>query len=194
VELRARLLTAVAQGRFRPVGSVIEGPISVRLVASSTQELDEHESRSASILPPSRLEPAVVRVPPLRARVGDLQLLVRSLLHDLGREDLAVSPDALAALARGTWVGNVRELRCTIAYALLRVDSSTLERRHLDLAGKSCRCDPEPDPDVDRARQRVERVAIRHVLAQSQACRQTAASQLGLSLAVLAKKIHEYAL
>src|SRR5262249_2273702 len=64
-----------------------------------------------------RLRGATLELPPLRARIGDVPLLVEAFLEEARagrRRRLAVTPAALRALGRYAWPGNVRELRAAV--------------------------------------------------------------------------------
>ncbi len=76
-----------------------------------------------------------IEVPPLRARLGDVPVLVAHFLcllrEDVGREVAGVSAAALAALARYRWPGNVRELQNVVHRAMLWCDGDEIALRHL---------------------------------------------------------------
>ena len=78
-------------------------------------------------------------VPPLRARVGDLAVIADALLTELtaehGRPRMLLSTDALSALARHTWPGNLRELKNVLTTALLVGKGRILTAAHLDVGG-----------------------------------------------------------
>jgi DNA-binding NtrC family response regulator len=63
-----------------------------------------------------RLAVIQIRMPPLRARLEDMSLLVRSLLANIAEDrnlEVHIEPDTqlIEALSRHSWPGNVRELR-----------------------------------------------------------------------------------
>jgi len=62
---------------------------------------------------------AIVRVPPLRERIEDLDVLVHRFVRELDREDFALPPELRSRMAAYAWPGNVRELRNVVARALL---------------------------------------------------------------------------
>lgn len=65
-----------------------------------------------------RLRGATLEIPPLRARPGDVELLVRAFLErSASRRDaprLGISREALRALSAYRWPGNVRELEAEV--------------------------------------------------------------------------------
>jgi DNA-binding NtrC family response regulator len=116
-ELQAKLLRVLQDKVVRPVGSVTEIPVDVRVIASSNR--DPEEALAAGALRADlyyRLSTSFILLPPLRARREDIPLLVDHCLRQLREQqgpDVAVrrvSREALALLAAQPWPGNVREL------------------------------------------------------------------------------------
>ncbi len=144
-----------------------------------------------------RLAVAVVRVPPLRARLDDLPELVRSLLVDLGRGDLKVADATFEALRAHTWPGNVRELKNALSCAVALIDTGegTLEPSHLRLM-----TDDDADRDLNGldlaglALNDLERTAIRHTLRRANGNKVVAARTLGIAVSTLYEKLKKYGL
>jgi two-component system nitrogen regulation response regulator NtrX len=82
-----------------------------------------------------RLSVIPVRVPPLRERPEDIPPLVEHFIDYFSREHnfkrKAVSPEAMDALRRHPWRGNVRELRNAIERLLIMVEEPELQLEHL---------------------------------------------------------------
>ena len=116
-ELQAKLLRVLQDKVVRPVGSVTETPIDVRVIASSNR--DPEEALCAGALRADlyyRLSTSTIVLPPLRARREDIPDLV---IHHLRRLRAQQGPDAptrrvgreaMALLVAQPWAGNVREL------------------------------------------------------------------------------------
>jgi transcriptional regulator with PAS, ATPase and Fis domain len=123
VDLQPKLLRVLQDGEVRPVGGSSSRKVDVRVVAATNRDLEKacREGRFRSDLY-YRLAVVEVQVPSLRERLDDLPLLVdhfvRRISSEMGREPVAVEPDALAALARHRWPGNVRELENVLRRAL----------------------------------------------------------------------------
>ncbi|HEX7681888.1 MAG TPA: helix-turn-helix domain-containing protein, partial [Thermoanaerobaculia bacterium] len=77
-----------------------------------------------------RLNVLPVELPPLRARLGDLPLLINYYVDAYNREFRkrvrGVEPSAIQALQAYGWPGNVRELRNAVERAMLLAEGSTL--------------------------------------------------------------------
>ena len=116
-ELQAKLLRVLQDKVVRPVGSVTEIPIDVRVIASSNR--DPEEALAARVLRPDlyyRLSSSSISLPPLRARREDVPALVEHWLRR-AEEQRGVAPgtfkvgqDVMAILLAQPWAGNVREL------------------------------------------------------------------------------------
>lgn len=113
---QAKLLRAVEIGEFRPVGASKDMKSQFRLVAATNQRLDRLSQAGAfreDLL--HRFGKMVVRIPALRDRREDVELLVG---HFLGVFSPSAghyfSPAAMRIAAEYDWPGNVRELRAVV--------------------------------------------------------------------------------
>ena len=120
--VQAKLLRFLDSGEFRRLGGRELRHSDVRIVASSSEDLQERvDSGTFRSDLYFRLRSVELIVPPLRERAGDIAELVRGLLHratkKLQRGALDVSQEAIDLLRRYDWPGNVRELE-TILFRL----------------------------------------------------------------------------
>jgi transcriptional regulator with PAS, ATPase and Fis domain len=199
LDLQPRLLRALESRKVRRVGGRLERPIDVRVVAATNRDLRTEVAagrfREDLFF---RLAVGVVPVPPLRERLDDIRELVRVLLTDLGRPDLRVSEPAFAALRAHSWPGNVRELKNVMACAVAFVDPGTtlLEPSHLKVldAGTEEGSWLEGLPLGGQALERIERVAIRQTMVQSDGNKMFAARRLGIAVSTLYEKLKKYGL
>jgi DNA-binding NtrC family response regulator len=132
--LQAKLLRALEDGRIRRVGSTREIHTDVRLIAATNKDLLQEVAagRFRGDLY-YRLNVITLTSPPLRARAGDISLLVRQFLTRDPRGPQQIEPEALAALERYPWPGNVRELANVIERAKILSESDTVCVRDLPL-------------------------------------------------------------
>ena len=115
--LQPKLLRALGEGEIRRVGGARAKQVNVRIVASTNRDLRRHVNSGqfrADLF--YRLAVIQIRMPPLRERLEDMSLLVRSLLKDIADDrslEVHIEPDTqlIEALSRHSWPGNVRELR-----------------------------------------------------------------------------------
>ena len=115
LEVQPKLLRALEQGSFAPVGSDREVRADVRLVAATNRDLASMARSGtfrADLL--GRVAGIELRIPPLRERRSEIVLLAEGFLEAWnGRydEDKRFAPDLLRALESRDWPGNIRELR-----------------------------------------------------------------------------------
>lgn len=122
--MQVALLRALETQEIRPIGSTRTRTVDVRVIAATQSDL--HELEAAGKFRADlryRLEVLRIDVPPLRAHLEDLAELSEHLLNAVQRQyglpHRHLSRDALDALARRSWRGNVRELRHVLAGAAL---------------------------------------------------------------------------
>ncbi len=126
------LLRAIQQREINRVGGDQPIPIDVRIVVASNQPLAEavRQKRFREDLY-YRLNFVTIEVPPLRARVDDIPLLVDNILATLqvrlNRRLGGISREFLDKLRVHHWPGNVRELEHVIGQAALREDGPELQ-------------------------------------------------------------------
>jgi transcriptional regulator with GAF, ATPase, and Fis domain len=112
---QAMLLRVLSEGEVVPVGSSQARQVSVRVIAATSRDLPQMVAAGtfrADLF--YRLQYLQVRVPPLRERGGDWQLIAGHYLAQLGRRsgtERFLSVDALLGLKGYAWPGNVREVR-----------------------------------------------------------------------------------
>ena len=133
---QVKLLRILQEGKVVRVGATKPIGVDVRVIAATnrtlTQEVAENRFREDLYY---RLAVAVLRLPPLRERTGDLGLLVDRLLdqineesaHEPGYRNKMLSASARSVLLRHSWPGNVRELLNTLRRAAIWSDGETIE-------------------------------------------------------------------
>jgi DNA-binding NtrC family response regulator len=193
LDLQPKLLRALEQRKIQRVGSTVELPVDVRILAATNRDLEAEvaQGRFRQDLF-FRLSAAVVAVPPLRARLADLPELVDAILAAEGRR-LRVTRETLDALASYDWPGNVRELRNVLMAAAAMADSDLLEPRHL-LLFKRRRRDPTlaDFPLGGRSLESIERAAIVQTLKAADGNKVRAAKALGIAASTLYEKMRRY--
>jgi transcriptional regulator with PAS, ATPase and Fis domain len=120
--LQAKLLRALQEREFEPLGSNTVVRFDARVIAASSIDLGvlvEQGRFRADLY--YRLNVLPIRLPPLRERVEDLEPLCEHLLELIALDNeiqpKEIDRDALEALARLPWRGNVRELRNVLEQA-----------------------------------------------------------------------------
>jgi len=115
IDLQAKLLRVLETGRMVRVGGSEEIPLDVRIVTATNRPSDAAvRDRVLREDLYYRLAVFLVRLPPLRRRGNDIELLSNAFLDQLNRDNgTAKKFDrcALAVAATHSWPGNVRELK-----------------------------------------------------------------------------------
>src|SRR5271169_5597034 len=136
VGTQAKLLRVLEVRKLRRLGSKIESPVDVRVLAATNKDpetavADGHLRGDLYY----RLNVFNIHMPPLREHKEDIPALVELLLAEMGnkhsRKVSAVSEAVLNQFTNYSWPGNVRELRNTIERAVIVCDSGMIETRHL---------------------------------------------------------------
>jgi len=124
LELQAKLLRVLQEREFQRVGSSETVRVDVRVIAASNRDLEQlvEEGKFREDLY-YRLNVVPIRVPPLRARLSDVPLLVEHFIDKIcEREQLPpkrVSPEAMKRLCNYSWPGNVRQLENAVEMAVI---------------------------------------------------------------------------
>jgi DNA-binding NtrC family response regulator len=125
------LLRFLQDRQYRPLGSKRLRTANVRFIAASNTDLSEltqqHQFRQDLLY---RLNVVPVRLPPLRARDADVELLARHFIkrfaRQYGQPEKSLPPSIIGALRRHHWPGNVRELENTLHRAFVLADGDTV--------------------------------------------------------------------
>ncbi len=148
LEMQAALLRVIETGEVMRLGGRRVIPIDVRFIATSTADLEKHvvsgDFRADLYYALSRI---AIRLPPVRDRMSDLPLLANATLERLRRQTgrrIEISNEALQAMRRYRWSGNVRELENALERAAALAEQGTIGVKHLPEAvrGRSSRAEP----------------------------------------------------
>ena len=122
--LQAKLLRVIQDRQFQRLGGVETISADVRIISATHRNLEEEvaATRFREDLY-YRLAVFMVVLPPLRARTGDVPLLVDHLASEVAKREhrdvLDVDRRALEVLCAHRWPGNVRELENVISFAVI---------------------------------------------------------------------------
>lgn len=110
-----RITTLLAEKTITPVGSTQEVELDIRVVASSSTDLETLAAKGKVTEELcALLAPGTIRIPALRERAEDIPLLLHHFLFEENRNRKkplrGFSQTAIAALSAYSWPGNVREL------------------------------------------------------------------------------------
>jgi DNA-binding NtrC family response regulator len=192
LHLQTKLLRALEERTFEPVGSTRSIPLSARIIASTNCELSvmirEKKFRLDLYY---RLKGLAVTIPPLRDRREDIEPLLSLFLglyrHRYNKPSVEISREAVRFLRSYQWLGNVRELKNAVESAVLLSDQNRpLLPQDFLLEGSGDSALPELWQQ--------ERDAIIEVLKRTGYNRSVASRELGMSRKTLYNKMKRYAI
>lgn len=128
---QVKLLRFLQSREFERVGESVTRKVDVRIIAATNRSLEE-AMQSGALREDLyyRLNAVRLKLPPLREREGDIPLLVQHYLNKFGSQ-AEISHEALDALGRFSWKGNVRELENVIERAVLLSRGEKIQLHHL---------------------------------------------------------------
>jgi two-component system response regulator HupR/HoxA len=206
---QVKLLRALQEGEFRPLGSSRSVTVDVRVIAATNRDLEE-DVRTGRFREDLyyRLATIPLHVPPLRERPMDLPLLARRLLETtaraLDKPAEGIDAAAMEGLAAYTWPGNVRELQNEILRMVALADAPLLGVELLSPRILGAAAGPDAGPALPSTeglsgnlRERMEQLEQRVIVQAMQRHRgnkSRAARELGLSRVGLRAKLGRYGL
>ncbi len=160
--MQVRLLRALELGEIRRVGDSATRAVDVRVVAATNADLEGARGRGTFREDLYyRLSGCILRVPPLRERLEDIEPLAYAFLDEAarreGRQGLSISSAAIAKLESYDWPGNVRELRNVILRLLVTASGSVVGPQEIVFDARAGLALPGVDPvRVDRMLEEVD--------------------------------------
>jgi transcriptional regulator with PAS, ATPase and Fis domain len=200
--LQVKLLRFLEDGEVWAVGAIKAKRPDVRIIASTNRNLErmiEAGTFRGDLF--YRLNVLCLEIPPLRDHAEDIPRLVELTLTRLERKvkrRRAITPEALRALSRYPFPGNVRELlnlveRLMVTSTSDTIDVADLPQALLRLAGEPPGFSPRAEPTLRKALQRVEVQLLRDALARYKT-QALAAKYLGVTQSTVARKAKQYGL
>lgn len=146
-EMQVKILRALQEKKFTPVGSNREVKTNARIIAATNRNLEKlmetQEFREDLFY---RLNVMPIFLPPLRERPDDISVLATSFLQKFSKEHNKVithlDPECLDLMKKYRWPGNIRELENVIERAFIIEPTSVMTKNSLpdqikDLANKT---------------------------------------------------------
>ena len=132
LELQPKLLRVLQEHEFERLGSTRTQVVDVRMVAATNRNLEQmvgdKQFREDLYF---RLNVFPIRIPPLRERPGDIPLLARHYMNKyaqrMNKRIETIPAEAMEALCRYSWPGNIRELQNAIERAVILTRGSVLQ-------------------------------------------------------------------
>ena len=199
--LQVKLLRALQDREFEPVGGTTTHKVDVRLVLATNADLEKlvaaGEFREDLYY---RINVITLTQPALRERIGDIPLLAEHYLkifrEQTGKRVTAFEPEAVRLMQRHAWPGNVRELVNVVERAVVLTRGDTIGVA--DLPESLKRDDPAHRPHaavaggLKKAMAPAERDIILEALHAHGWNRQDTSATLGINRTTLYKKMKRY--
>ncbi len=183
LNIQVKLLRFLQEQTIERIGGRGEIKVDARVLAATHVDL-QRGIKEGTFREDFFYRLAVVRLhlPPLREREDDLRVIAQAFLHRFAaencRKNLMFSQDALKALYRHSWPGNIRELQNRVRRAVIMGEGTRLSAADLEL-------DPTGSNQVaitlKDARESLERDMIRNALRRHGGKISPAAVELGIS-------------
>jgi len=198
-EVQTKLLRVIQDKEFLPLGALENRLVDVRIIAATNEDLkhliDVGRFREDLYY---RLNVISVSIPPLRARMEDIPILVEHFLERFNTENRKsvsrVTPAVMDRFFAHTWPGNVRELENVVerGVVLARGEEIDIDLLPSDMSRRVALPDAPPLPEGVRfydAVGRFERQLIEGALRRTGGVQKHAAELLGLKPTTLNEKI-----
>lgn len=203
-DLQAKILRAIQQRVYEPVGSAHSLYLNARVIAATNQNLEqavkERKFREDLFY---RLNVIPITLPPLRERKSDIPLLVKAFVNKFSeqhkRQVTGTSEEAMRVMMQYQWPGNIRELENLIErVVILKREPGIIELKDLPVQHfKNVSLDryissvsfPEGGLDLNEAMNDFENELILQALRKTQGNKNKAANLLNLNRTTLVEKL-----
>lgn len=197
---QTKLLRAIEERQFRPLGSIDVVHVDVRIICATNRNLREEvkKGRFREDLF-HRVNVAGIHLPTLRQRKEDIPLLCSHFLERYNRKYhknvRGISQRAKKAMAGYDWPGNVRELENLIERAVMVAREQFIDKKDLPenlLVHQSEEEGGIAYPYATLSLEEIEKKHIQEVLRHSNYNKQRAARMLGLTRPALYRKLKKF--
>lgn len=193
-EIQIQLLRALQERRVRPVGSVQEIAVDVRLVSATNENLEQAiEKGTFREDLYHRINEFTLRMPELKERQEDILLFANFFLdqanRELGKQLIGFDAKSSRALLDYHWPGNLRQMKNIIKRATLLAQASFIT---LDDLGTELTEAPVPSSNIALRNEETEKEHILEALRQTGNNKSKAAQMLGIDRKTLYNKLKLY--
>ncbi|MBU0927737.1 MAG: sigma 54-interacting transcriptional regulator [Spirochaetes bacterium] len=202
LSLQSKILRVLQEREIRKIGGDAIVPVDVRIVSATNIEILERV-RNGSFREDLyyRINLLNLRIPPLRDRPEDIDLIFRHFVEkysaETGKPAPRIEPGVSEAMRGYPWMGNIRELRNFSERLVILNESGVIDRREVDaqyaLDERSGSCD-DRSPGSPGASRRAEcEASLSDRMRESGLDRNKFAESLGMSRTTLWRKLKEEA-
>jgi len=198
LNLQVKLLRAIQEKEYTPVGTSLTLPVNIRFVASTNKDLQEEVNKGnfrEDLF--YRLNVVDIYIPSLKEREEDIPLLADHFLDkyrkEMNKSIKGISNDAMRALLNHEWRGEVRELENTIERSVIFCNSDFINPDHLPPSFRSYNETAEfpLSGSLEEAVQKFEKDTILNALERNENSKEKTAQALQVGLSTLYRKMKE---
>ncbi len=199
LHLQVKLLRAIQDRSIQRLGSVRQVKLDVRIIAATNRSI-EKEVENGSFREDLfyRLNVVRLHLPPLRERTEDIPALcgnfIAAMNVRMGRNIRGISAEAVEALQRYRFPGNIRELENLIERAFILTDDDELSLSAFSFQGSDGADTKKIRRPAAGTLKEIEKTAIQEALSRWEGRKAKAAEELGIDRKTLFNKIREYGL
>ncbi len=172
IQMQAKLLRVLQDKSFMRVGGNKEIVSNFRLISASNKNLSEAINnkvfRSDLFY---RLNVIPIKIPPLRERIDDIELLINHFIKqysfEMSKPTLRLDKAVITKFKEYSWPGNIRELKNIIERMMVLSDDGVVNTEEIELFSNSkISSDYELVNDLEEAKMQFERFFLEKKLTQ----------------------------
>lgn len=202
IQTQSKLLRVIQEREIERLGGERITEIDVRIIAATNQNLEsliEQKKFRRDLY--YRLNVIPITIPPLRERLLDIPVIVKSFWEELQKKRgiyyKTLDYSAYSALDKHQWPGNIRELRNVLERVMAVVPQDIITGAHINriIQGHQTEIKDfciQENCNLSSLIEQTERGAISTALVKTDNNKTQAAKMLGISRALLYKKMHYY--
>ena len=197
--IQAKLLRFLQEGEFYRIGGKRPVRVDVRVISATNRDLEREvrENRFREDLF-YRLNTITLRMPPLRKRKEDIQMLVEYFLKNSrfggsAQQIRKIDPRVMDVFANYSWPGNIRELQNTIERLKILAENNEIRLEDIPFTIRMPKTRTEAGEfTLDMPLEDIEKSHILRTLAYNQGNKTKTARSLGITIKTLYNKLHRY--
>lgn len=193
LSLQSKLLSVLQSREVVPLGASASIPVDIRLICATNIDIrlavDSGAFREDLLY---RINTVTITLPPLRQRTEDIPILAAHFLQEYvtkyRKENKRLTDEAISALTKYQWPGNIRELRHAIERAVIMSEQTEITRKDLMLTSTREITEKKDELHLDT----MERKAIIMAIQKYQGNMSKVAKELGVGRTTLYRKMAKY--
>lgn len=195
--LQVKLLRVLQDGVFERVGDNVSRKTFARIIVATNQNLTELVSKGKFREDLYyRINVILIKLPPLRDRREDIDLLVKSFITKYSQKNnkkvSGISQEVKNIFMEHSWPGNIRELENAIEGAVIMAKTNVINAWDIPNVAKFKASEASDGKPLKKSLEQPERELIISVLKQYDWNRNKAAAALGINRTTLYNKMQKY--